>query len=110
MQEPQQKAGYQPGKGEENDVHALIEIPAFDPVTGERRSRPYIQKFQPGAWKQFQANGPRLGYWVQELLYAPRGINTEYHNPDPNRSQVQQSKAALQRQLESLKAQLDALQ
>jgi len=86
----------------------LIELPNFDNLTGRQMSRPFVQKYDPAAWKQFQETGPRMGWWVRRLLHAPAGIDTGYTNPDPNIKRAN-TIDGLQAQMRALQQQIEAL-
>lgn len=58
---------------EENEkgfFHCKLEIKAFSPTTGERLSRPYIQKFDAKGFEQMLFNLKKLGYSV-DILHDP---------------------------------------
>ena len=97
-----------PGKGEENDIHVIIEQPYHDSITGEQLSKPRRQSFNLIAWKDFQEFGPRMGFWVREVLHVPKGVNADYKNPDPS-IQKAKRKDELMAELRSLQQKIEAL-
>lgn len=63
--------GYQVPRGEEDFVHVRIKkMDGFDPVTGEPRSKPYIQKYGKREWKSIKEATSEIGYSV-EVLHQP---------------------------------------
>lgn len=68
---PKPNNGYVVPKGEEKLFHCKIEVVRFNPNTGERLSRPRIQKF---GQKIFELVLPKLreqGYTI-EILHNPK--------------------------------------
>lgn len=63
-------ANYIVPAGEEGTVHARIEQMQFNPQTGERQSRPRIQKFEPKMWPVVARNLRQQG-WTIDVLYDP---------------------------------------
>lgn len=64
-------AKYTVPKGEENSYHCLIEVRQFDAKTGERISRPRIQKFGRKAFEYtVRDNLLKQGYTI-EVLHSP---------------------------------------
>lgn len=105
----EQKPKYVVPKGEENSVHVEIEVKAFDAATGEKKSKPIVQKFYPGAWRQFQKEGPKLGYWVNEVLFAPKDVDTAYENPDPKAAKKKMKKTLIE-EAKALLAKAEAME
>lgn len=63
--------GYQVPRGEEDFVHVRIKkMDGFDPVTGEPRSKAYIQKYGKREWKSIKEATSEIGYSV-EVLHQP---------------------------------------
>lgn len=62
-------------------VTAIIEKRKFNMTTGERESKAFPQTFNPVDWAQFQEAGPKLGWYVNEIVEAPAGIDLTYKNP-----------------------------
>lgn len=60
-------------KGEEGSYHCRIEQKNFNAATGERLSRPRIQKFEAKMWPMLQRN-LKLQGWSIDVLHDP----TEY--------------------------------
>lgn len=81
------KEVYQVPEGEENSVHAEIEVPAFDSTTGERLSKPYIQKFNIRAWSQFLQYHKNHGLNINKVLHLPEGAKA-YETNDQKVSQA----------------------
>lgn len=63
-------ANYIVPKGEEGTVHAKIEQKNFNAQTGERLSRPRIQKFEPKMWPSVKRNLLQQG-WTIDILHDP---------------------------------------
>lgn len=57
-------------KGEEGSYHCRIEQRNFNASTGERISRPRIQKFEAKMWPVIQRN-LKLQGWTIDVLYDP---------------------------------------
>ena len=57
-------------KGEEGTYHCRIEQRQFNPRTGQRLSKPFIQKFEPKTWAATARNLRQQG-WDIEVLYDP---------------------------------------
>lgn len=51
--------------------------------TGKRLSPPaFEQYYTREEWKQFQESGPKLGYFLLEVIEAPDGLDVSYANPE----------------------------
>lgn len=62
---------YEVPEGEEHLYHAMLESGVkFNPNTGERISKPYVQKFTYKEFKQFEKNAAILGY-TYKVLHQP---------------------------------------
>ena len=84
-------AGYQVPKGEENMYHCVIEQKQFDASTGQRLSRPVVQKFGKKFFETFGMHQlKQQGYTITIL-----------HNP--NDEKVEAEKAKLQAEPEKKK-------
>ena len=57
-------------KGEEGTYHCRIEQRQFNPRTGQRLSKPFIQKFEPKTWAATARNLRQQG-WEIDILYDP---------------------------------------
>lgn len=57
-------------KGEEGSYHCIIEQKNFNPSTGQRISRPRVQKFEAKMWPTLQRN-LKLQGWDIIILYDP---------------------------------------
>lgn len=62
---------YEVPKHEKHLVHAEIEKRIFDRVTGERKSKPYVQKWDPQQWETWKTQAESLGYTINCILHAP---------------------------------------
>jgi len=69
--QPKAKAGYEVPKGEENTVHAEIELLNYT-RDGQKMSTPFVQKYNPRAWENFLRH--RHGYTINKVLHAPDGV------------------------------------
>lgn len=58
-----------------NLFHVKLEREAFDSKTGQRLSKPFIQKFTIPDWNQFEKNSTGLGYSVN-ILWNPTIYNS----------------------------------
>lgn len=65
------KEGYEVPKGEEEHIHAQLEMVMYNTQTGKKTSKPFIQKYDKKGWINFLQN--TLGY-KYEVLYAPVGV------------------------------------
>lgn len=72
----EQKNDYVPGEGEKHLYHVRLEKPLYNSKTGERLSKPFIQKMTKAEYRAFVSgpqgatNADRLGYTV-EVLWNP---------------------------------------
>ena len=58
-------------KGEEKDYHAIIEVRQFDPKTGNRLSKPRVQKFGKKIFEAHVADSLRKQGYVVTILHDP---------------------------------------
>jgi hypothetical protein len=58
-------------EGEEGMYHCLIEVRKFNAETGERLSKPRVQKFNPKMYRNLMAEQLRLQGYTTTLLYDP---------------------------------------
>lgn len=68
-----QNGSYVPKEDERNIYHVKLDKPAFDPKSGKKLSKEYIQKFTVAEWNSFVKNSSGLGYtmvimWNPELF------------------------------------------
>ena len=85
--------------GEEHVYHVKIEVKQFNSKTGERISRPRIQKFGMKTWKSSVRDSLRKQGYTMEILHDPNTWIAE------NRAQIESLKA---QKRESEKAALKA--
>ena len=85
--------------GEEHVYHVKIEVKQFNPKTGERISRPRIQKFGMKTWESSVRDSLRKQGYTMEILHDPNTWIAE------NRAQIESLKA---QKRESEKAALKA--
>lgn len=78
-------------KGEEHLYHAILEVKMFDKTSGERISKPRIQKFGLKTWDLTQSDLKKQGYTIT-LLNNPKSWLNE------------QSKLRAQRKQEAIEA------
>lgn len=69
-----QTGTYLPKDNERNIFHVKMDKPAFDPKTGKKLSKEFIQKFTTAEWNQFEKNCAGLGY-TMEILWNPTLFN-----------------------------------
>lgn len=62
-------------------VKAEVEFKAFNPVTGEKKSKPFNQYYTPEEWADLQKHGPQRGLFVNKVIEAPEGVDISYRNP-----------------------------
>jgi hypothetical protein len=62
--------GYTPESTERDLYHVELDKPGFNPTTGEKLSKAFIQKFTKAEWNQFVGNSSGLGY-KQTILWDP---------------------------------------
>lgn len=58
-------------KGEEKDYHAVIEVVQFDPKTGNRLSKPRVQKFGKKIFEAHVADSLRKQGYTVTILHDP---------------------------------------
>ena len=85
--------------GEEHVYHVKIEVKQFNPKTGERISRPRIQKFGMKTWESSVRDSLRKQGYTMEILHDPNTWIAQ------NRAQIESLKA---QKRESEKAALKA--
>ena len=68
--EAAQTGSYLPKVSERHIYHVRLDKPAFNPKTGEKLSKDFIQKFTVSEWNQFKRNSAGLGYEM-EILWNP---------------------------------------
>ena len=86
-------------RGEEHVYHVKIEVKQFNPKTGERISRPRIQKFGMKTWESSVRDSLRKQGYTMEILHDPNTWIAQ------NRAQIESLKA---QKRESEKAALKA--
>ena len=86
-------------RGEEVVYHVKIEVKQFNPKTGERISRPRIQKFGMKTWESSVRDSLRKQGYTMEILHDPNTWIAQ------NRAQIESLKA---QKRESEKAALKA--
>lgn len=59
-------------ENEKADYHVVIEKKSFNPVTGDRQSRPQLQKMDAKSFANFEKNSNGLGYHIT-ILHDPTG-------------------------------------
>lgn len=65
-------AKYIPPKGTERMVHlSIVRGQRFDGDTGKELTKPYVQMFTYGEYKNFKKQAALIGYKVVEVLYNP---------------------------------------
>lgn len=73
-------AGYQVPKGEENMYHCVIEQKQFDASTGQRLSRPVVQKFGKKFFETFGMHQLKQQGYAITILHNP---NDEQATAEP---------------------------
>jgi len=68
-----QNGSYVPKENERNIYHVKLDKPAFDPKSGKKLSKEYIQKFTIAEWNQFEKNSAGLGY-TMEIMWNPEAL------------------------------------
>lgn len=68
-----QNGSYVPKENERNIFHVKLDKPAFDPKSGKKLSKEYIQKFTVAEWNQFIKNSSGLGY-TMDILWNPEAL------------------------------------
>lgn len=80
-------------KGEEGVYHCRIEQKSFNASTGERQSRPRIQKFEPKMWPMLSRN-LKLQGWTVEVMHDP----TEWIKQQEEKAAMTEAERIKQRQ------------
>ena len=80
-------------KGEEGVYHCRIEQKSFNASTGERQSRPRIQKFEPKMWPMLSRN-LKLQGWMVEVMHDP----TEWIKQQEEKAAMTEAERIRQRQ------------
>ena len=80
-------------KGEEGVYHCRIEQKSFNASTGERQSRPRIQKFEPKMWPMLSRN-LKLQGWTVEVMHDP----TEWIKKQEEKAAMTEAERIRQRQ------------
>ena len=70
-------AGYQVPKGEENMYHCVIEQKQFDASTGQRLSRPVVQKFGKKFFETFGMHQLKQQGYTITILHNPNDVHEE---------------------------------
>lgn len=68
---------YEVKEGEKGMVHARLSYQDYDPTTGKPTVQPFVQKFTPQEFNQFEKNGKNLGYKI-EILHDPRDKKPDF--------------------------------
>lgn len=63
---------YTPRDIEKHLYHVELEKRIFDKMTGEKKSKPFIQMFTKAEWPAFKERAARLGYNHVEVLWEPK--------------------------------------
>lgn len=93
--------------GEEGTYHCRIEQRQFNPNTGERLSRPFIQKFPAKMWPALLRNLKQQG-WTVDILHDP----TEWNRKEEEKRRLtaaQRAKAAQEAEARRKKAEREAM-
>lgn len=93
--------------GEEGTYHCRIEQRQFNPNTGERLSRPFIQKFPAKMWPALLRNLKQQG-WTVDVLHDP----TEFNRKEEEKRRLtaaQRAKAAQEAEARRKKAEREAM-
>lgn len=93
--------------GEEGTYHCRIEQRQFNPNTGERLSRPFVQKFPAKMWPALLRNLKQQG-WTVEILHDP----TEWNRKEEEKRRLtaaQRAKAAQEAEARRKKAEREAM-
>ena len=69
----QNGSSYVPKETEQKLYHVKLDKPAFDPKSGKKLSKEYIQKFTIAEWNQFIKNSSGLGY-TTDILWNPEAL------------------------------------
>lgn len=100
-------ANYIVPDGEEGTYHCRIEQRQFNPNTGERLSRPFIQKFPAKMWPALLRNLKQQG-WTVDILHDP----TEFNKKEEEKRRLtaaQRAKAAQEAEARRKKAEREAM-
>jgi len=68
-----QNGTYIPKESERDIFHVKLDKPAFDPKSGKKLSKEYIQKFTVAEWNSFVKNSSGLGY-TMEIMWNPEAL------------------------------------
>lgn len=93
--------------GEEGTYHCRIEQRQFNPNTGERLSRPFVQKFPAKMWPALLRNLKQQG-WTVDILHDP----TEWNRKEEEKRRLtaaQRAKAAQEAEARRKKAEREAM-
>lgn len=93
--------------GEEGTYHCRIEQRQFNPNTGERLSRPFIQKFPAKMWPALLRNLKQQG-WTVDILHDP----TEFNRKEEEKRRLtaaQRAKAAQEAEARRKEAEREAM-
>lgn len=66
-----EEKGYVVPEGEEKDFHVLLEKVEYDNKTGEKKSKPFIQKYNPRTWLKLSKKIKAQGFDRIEILHDP---------------------------------------
>ena len=91
-------------KGEEGVYHCRIEQKSFNASTGERQSRPRIQKFEPKMWPMLCRN-LKLQGWTVEVMHDP----TEWIKQQEEKAAMTEAERIKQRTIEKVTGMGDQL-
>lgn len=69
-----QNGSYLPEENERGIFHVKLDKPAYDPKSGKKLSKEYIQKFTQAEWNSFEKNSAGLGY-EQTIMWNPEVYN-----------------------------------
>lgn len=77
-EQPEVESTYVPTKGTEKHVHvSIVRGQKYDPNTGKKISKPYVQMFTFAEWQLFKKSYKRLGYTIEGVLHDPYGDAAE---------------------------------
>lgn len=86
-------------KGEEKDYHAVIEVVQFDPKTGQKLSRPRVQKFGRKAFERgVHANLKKQGYKVTILHDPNKWLEEQAQKRERAAKQAAEAKAKAEKE------------
>lgn len=104
------KENYKPSPSEKNLVHYKAEKIKFNPMTGERMSRPRIVKTGVKLFESVKRELEKEGYSI-EILYHPGGAyNTPVNVPETGIGAAKAELEAKEKEIESLRAENHNLQ